>query len=414
MKKRFLILFVSVLLFSFAIFANTSGRNFYLNLVKEGKKLYFDGKYRESLDNFRISEFGLYEEKVPLKEVYLYYALANYKIGRGDQVFDIIGKLKNTTGKSELEDIKIPEKIKDDVEKMFAAVDKNYKKKSAIKNNLSKVSKKAAGKSDKEEKFKEEFIRIRGLLSKNNLKGTKKGIRGLKKIKKNDIRIKFLNGILLFRNMEYKKSITELSKVNKLGAFGLRDETCYYLSLSHYFEKNYGQAIAYYQKIEKHDFKEKLKDIIDKVWKERDSRLKENRRKLFNSRLFREFSERFKGDTYIAFDLLKEVIREDRIKVENVLDLVNYSLKDPDVYDIKFILLASKLFVLKNSPGEAISVLKRSKFFKVETGANIDIFYDLGILYYKQKNYERSRKMMLKVNKIRKNYKETANYLTNR
>ncbi|MEN8155182.1 MAG: hypothetical protein ABFR75_14285 [Acidobacteriota bacterium] len=425
MKKQHLTLLVTVLitvlLLTTSIFSQSSDRNFYLNLLKEGKNLYLTGDYRGSLENFRISEFGLYEEKERLQEVYLYYALANYKLNRGNDAFTLVEKLKSISGTKNLEDISIPAELQGDINILFSSIDKNYNKRSLYKNKSSKISHREIKPSLKnkkkllgQENFKDEFVKVRKLLHSNNLKGAKKGIKNLKKLKKNDIRITFLNGILLFRDKKYKRSISELTKVSKLKAFGLSDEAGYYLSLSHYFEKNYGQAIAYYQKIEKKDFKEKLETIITKVKKEREARINNIIKSNINKKIFNEFADNFRGDIYIALDILKKMINGERIIVKNITNLVTYSLKNPNIYEIKFILLSSEFFTKKNDLNNSISILKRSKFFRSEIKDNIDIFYDLGILYYKQKEYRKSFEMMTKVNKLHKNYKNVKFYLTNK
>ncbi len=78
-KKILLLLVLIICIYSLSLAADP----FYTNLLNEGKALYQAGKYDEALEDFKIAEFGLVDEKEIVPELYFYYALTQYKKGAG-------------------------------------------------------------------------------------------------------------------------------------------------------------------------------------------------------------------------------------------------------------------------------------------------------------------------------------------
>ncbi len=89
-KKILFLFFLIICLYSISPAADP----FYTNLLNEGKALYLAGKYDEALEDFKIAEFGLVDEKEIVPELYFYYALTQYKKGA-------FGGEQGTAGKDE-------------------------------------------------------------------------------------------------------------------------------------------------------------------------------------------------------------------------------------------------------------------------------------------------------------------------
>lgn len=416
-KRNYFILLLSVLtLFSASIKIEASEGDFYTRLFSNGKKMYLEGEFKEAAKDLRIAQFGLQEKPEILKELYLYYALSNYKLKRGDKVVKISKKLLDLYNVPKAEMIKKPEIIKNDLDLMFSAVFKNYqvpekKIKPKVKIRKTKAEKKRFHKANIEKKFNKKFSEVKSNLDSNLLKETLKGIKDLEKIKRRDARTGFLKGILAFRKRNYKQAIIKLTEVYNTGIPDLKDETSYFLSLSHYFYKNYGQSIAFYQKIIRRELKKKLTDIINKVRNIRENIVLKNANELFNKKDFRNVNERFKGDIFIPRDILQKVISSEKIGLKQIKSMVNYCLKHNQIYERGFILLASGYFSDKNDLKYAIRILKNSKFFLPETPENIEVLYRAGLYYFRIKSFGKAKKMFKKVLKLIPSYKKTYFYL---
>ncbi len=385
--------------------------NFYKNLAEDGKRLYLSGKYEEAIENFRIAEFGLTENKEVISKMYLYFALAHFKLSNGDDVFKIIDKLKRISGITNLEKIKIPDEIKADADTMFSVIDKSYKKKLIESQPEESTSRKSVS-PDTEEKFEYIFNELKNLLKKNELQEVKTGLKKLKKINKNDIRAKFISGVLFFRENKYKKAINELIPVSRLGSGNLKGESSYYLALSNYFEKNYGQFLASHQKINKNEINGKLSDIKSKVLKIRKKGINSIKDNFFNKKQFLKFAKSFNGDISLASSIFKEVLKKIQLRTRDVYFWTDAVLKYSGTYNTDFIFKVSDYFIDKEQDEYSVDIIKRSKFFKNKDKTNIEIYYKLGLIYNNMGNHKAAKKMMLKVYNINKGYKRVNYYLT--
>ncbi len=184
MKNKIIIALLIVLVPSIIICSN-----FYTNLAEEGKKLYLSGKYEEAIENFRIAEFGLMENKTVLKDLYLYYALAHFKLSNGDEVMKLANKLKGLTGVTTFHGMKIPDEIAGDLDSLFLIIDKSYKTESNDKTGK-KENRRAKPGIKKSEEYNIVYNSIRESFKGNDLPAVKSGLKKLNKLGKNDIQDK--------------------------------------------------------------------------------------------------------------------------------------------------------------------------------------------------------------------------------
>ncbi len=406
MKNKIIIALLIVLLPSILICSN-----FYKNLAEEGKKLYLAGKYEEAVENFRIAEFGLMENKEILTDMYLYYSLAHFKLKHGDDVIKLADKLKELAGILSFEELKFPSDIKSDLDAMFSVIDKSYKKKINKEIDLKNKEKKKAVKV-KSEEFNDVYGEVRKSLKVNDLPAVKAGLKKLKKLGKRDLRSRHVSGILYFLENKYQKAMNELLLVNKAGSDDLKDESSYYLALSNYFLKNYGQFLAYSQKVKDGETIGKLNEIRKKVLEIRESGIKNIREQFFNKKSFNKFISGFNGDITLASDILKEVKNIVPLRGKDIYYMANETLKFPGIYNKNFILSLITIFSEREEEQFAESIVKRSEFFKVYTKESIEIIYNLGLIYYKMGDIKGMKKMMLRVKSLDPGYKKVDFYLT--
>ena len=406
MKNKIIIALLIVLLPSILICSN-----FYTNLYKEGKKLYLSGKYEEAVENFRIAEFGLMENRQILKDMYLYYALAQFQLKQGDQVIEITDKLKELTGILSFEDLKIPDEISKDLDIMFSVIDKSYKKQPKADNGTKKNGKrkKVIVKSDEYNKV---YHDVRIALKDNDLPAVKSKLKKLKKLGKRELRTRHISGIVYFRENNFRKSIKELALVSKVGPEEMKQEAVYYLALANYFEKNYGQFLAFSQKVKAKESIGKLNDIRGKVINIRVQGIKNVKETFFNKKSFLHFISEFNGDINLASDVLKEVKTIMPLRGKDIYYMAGEVVKYSGIYDKNFVLSLIDFFSEREEERFAENIVKGSKFFNMNNKYSIDILYELGLLYDKIENYKKMKKMMLRIKSIDPEYKKVDYYLT--
>jgi len=403
MKNKIVVVLFVVLLSS-VLFCS----GFYKNLAEDGKSLYLSGKYIEAVENFKIAEFGLSEKEDVLKEIYLYYSLAHFKLKNGDEVIEITDKLKALSGFTNFMDLKKPDEIRDDLDDMFSVIDSTYVKKiDKVNNQGENVS------GDKEKELKSLFEKLRSLLKKNDLNSAESGLKKLRKLGGDDLRVKCIAGIIHFRNNNYKKAMSALLPVSKFGSDRLVGESSYYLALLNYFKKNYGQFLAFHKKVTERSSKDKLIDFKNKVDKIKNSGIMSIKENFFNKKGLKNFIRSFDGDISLASDIFYGVSTLLPVRIRDIYFMSSFIIKYPNVYDSEFILKTSEMLVKEGMEEYAIDILKRSKFFKDKHEENIEVLYNLGMIYSKIGDKKRLKKMMLRVYNINKNYKRVNYYLTN-
>ncbi len=401
--KKIIIINLFVLLFNSVLICS----DFYKNLEKEGKEFYMLGKYSEAVENFRIAEFGLHDETDILKEIYLYSSLAYFKLKDGDKVIEITDKLKKLTGILSFRELKKPDEIRDDLDSMFSVIERSYAK---------KVN---AGKSGKhipvvkDNKIERLYKRLRGLLKRNDLNSAIEGIKNLRKLGKNDLRVKYISGVIHFRKNHYKKAMSDLLPVTISDSEELVSESSYYLALLNYFKKDYGRFLYYCKKVKKKDANGKLAEIKKKVERIRYNGVLKIKNSFFSKKDFKSFINGFDGDILLASDILDEVLTLLPVRIRDIYFMSDFIVRYPNVYNKSFILKVADLLIGKGMSEYAINIIKKSKFFKDKSLSDVEVFYKLGLIYLKVGDKKRAKKIMLKVYNINKNYKKVNHYLTN-
>lgn len=241
-------------------FLYPKAESFYIKTLQDGKTYYNEGKYEQAIDYFKIAEFGLLEEKDYLAELYLYYALSCFKLGKVNESHKILNTLKTEFNIREPGNIPSPPGTENDVKLMLST--------------LKHVDNKSIETGDKNKNlllvknFEEGFQKALNRLKNNDLPGADQEIKRLKSIDKKDVRIQYLKGIAAFKKKKYGKCIGNLKRITELIDPVYRDEVFYYLSLSYYFEKKTQQADFYFQQVTEKKLREELGNILV----EKDSR----------------------------------------------------------------------------------------------------------------------------------------------
>jgi tetratricopeptide (TPR) repeat protein len=211
-KKIMLLLLLMLCLYSFVFSADP----FYINLLNEGKALYLAGKYDEAMENFKIAEFGLLDEKEFLPELFFYYALANYKKGMLEESRLLMDKMKIALGVTAIDALPRPKEIEHDVYVMTRA-----------QQFLDEGSGKGFSLA-----FFNLFYQTWDLIKAKKLPEAEAGLERLEKLADNDIKLPFLQGFLAFQQQDYKKCIKRLEKtVERLGE-EFREDASFYLAFS--------------------------------------------------------------------------------------------------------------------------------------------------------------------------------------
>ena len=254
MDKRRLIVFLCVSLMGAGwFFLYPQAESFYLKTLQEGITYYQQGRYQQAVNQFKIAEFGLLEEKEYLDELYQYYALSYFKLGKVNESREILKTLQAELKVKEPDNIAAPPQIENDWQLMLVTL-KNYDNRS--KEKEPKNINFALAKS-----FEEGFQKARQCLKNNDLPGLDKEIKALMRIDKKAVRIPYLRGIAAYMKKDYRECIGYLEKITDVIDPVYKDDVFYYLSLSYYFEKRSQQADSYYQMIGNKALREKIDNI---------------------------------------------------------------------------------------------------------------------------------------------------------
>jgi lipopolysaccharide biosynthesis regulator YciM len=252
-KRRPIVLLCVSLMAAGLFFLYPQAESFYLKTLQEGMTYYNQGRYQQAINQFEIAEFGLLEEKEYLAELYQYYALSYFKLGRIDESREILKTLKTELKVKELDNITAPPQIENDWKLMLVTF-KNYDNRSREKagKNIIPILVKS---------FEEGFEKALHHLKNNDLPGLDQEIKGLRRIDKKDVRISYLQGIAAFKKKKYRKCIGYLQEITALLDPVYKDEVFYYLSLSYYFLNKKQEALLYSQRV----YDKNLREELDKV-----------------------------------------------------------------------------------------------------------------------------------------------------
>ena len=213
---------------------------FYINIFNQGKFQFKQGQFREAVKSFTIAEFGMLSDTKLVTGLHFYLALAQYRLKQINTFKEIIKKIELANSWTDTNQMIMPPEIADELKVILIAYSERGKVgKSTLSN--SKTRKQT-------ENFNLLFARGLQEINQNNLVSLKRTIKNLKKINKKDPRLVFLQGVLACKQKKYSKSIKGLLKIVNTITPSLKNELFYYLSLSYYYEQNFGQALAFITK----------------------------------------------------------------------------------------------------------------------------------------------------------------------
>ena len=187
---------------------------FYSNLLNEGKSLYAAGKYDEAIENFKIAEFGLVDEKEMVLELYFYYALTQYKKGAVGESQALLEKMKTALGGAEIDKVARPKEIERELFVMVRALD--YLKQPGAKPGFLP--------------FFNLFYETWDLLKAKQLPAAEAKLKILGKMSGDAARLSFLEGYLAFQKGDHKKCVNRLEKVVAALGEELGEEARFYLA----------------------------------------------------------------------------------------------------------------------------------------------------------------------------------------
>jgi tetratricopeptide (TPR) repeat protein len=401
MKIKLCVLLLGMLMTNFLI---AEVDPFYIQMMEKGKAMYFQNQFEQALENFRISKFGLFPDRAFLKEIYVFEALSYFKLNQAKEVQQVLDEIRAEFGSDAITELEVQERLESDMERLLSVFNPAAKTQPdgripVVKKNISLMR-----------GFETIFQNARDYIEINQYAKAEIEIKKLKRMNKKDIRIDYLQARLCFEQKKYSHCIQKLRKVYMAKSPELQDEVLYYLVISYYFTKNYGQAMAFFQKIENPSDQKKLETIIRKVRSERQ-RLIGELASQFTKKGFGELVNQFEGDSFIGRDLLGEALKRNPAKNPVIGEIIKICHKNPQTCEINFYLQAAGYYEKIKKIKLAIAILKKSRYYSSRNQENIDLFYKLGVLYFKMKNWQKSLVEMVKVNRIRQGYKDCDYYI---
>jgi tetratricopeptide (TPR) repeat protein len=377
---------------------------FYSRMMEKGKALYFQNQFEQALENFRIAKFGLLPDRELLKEIYVFEALSHFKLNQAKEVQQVLDEIRAEFGSKAITELEVSERLRSDMDRLLSVFKPATKiqpdgRTPAVKKNISLMK-----------GFEVVFQNARDYIEANQFAKAEIEIKKLKRLNKKDIRIDYLQARLCFEQKKYLHCIEKLRKVYMAKSPELQDEVLYYLVISYYFVRNYGQTLAFFQKIENTSDQKKLETIIRKVRSERQRLIGELATR-FSKKGFRELVKQFEGDSFIGRDLLSEALKRNPPKNPVIGEIIKVCYKNSKICEIDFYLQASGYYEKIKKINLAIAILKKSRYYSSRKQEHIDVFYNLGVLYFRMKNWKKSLVEMLKVNVIRQGYKDCDYYI---
>ncbi len=412
MKQTNVILFIILLVWGVT---NAQVDPFYLQALEAGKKLVLQAEYEEAIERFDIAAFGLMEEGDVLSELYLYTVFSYYKLEQFDDVRETMKKLKALAGDVDSRLLPTDSAIAEDMRTML--VELNYiKKNSAAPKKKTPSTPRVEPKPKPKPKTKTETEQLDGFddvlrLIKN--KQLKEGARLLKKLKRKhrkDPRIFLLEGQLSFYGDDYEACIERLLSIYSKMNGPDRDEASYYLVLSYYFEKNYGQALAFYQKIDNPQTKRQLKHIYEKIVSGRQAdidRLAAN----FSIGELDKLVSMFAGDQFLCESIFRRVLDVKKGNDALIESVIYGCLRFPQAINGDFIVLAATYLNGLPKKQNAIKLLKKYLGNRSLDEADIDVYYSLGKFLFENSNPRAALQEFSIVDKLQSGYKDSKKYM---
>lgn len=213
---------------------------FYVKVFDKGKTYFAAGNFHEAEMNFRIAEFGLLDEREMLKEVYPYYSLALFQLGRLEEAREIIKRFENGLIVKDLNTITTSPAIKVPFKAMLAALQQI--KKTGNGNSRGKIY-----------SFELLYLQVLQQLENDELKTVSNSIVKLENIDKTNPRLYYLRGILKFKQKNYKACVKALRAFEKVKSTSfeasLPGNLYYHLCLSYHYLNNTKKTAHYYNKV---------------------------------------------------------------------------------------------------------------------------------------------------------------------
>jgi tetratricopeptide (TPR) repeat protein len=222
---------------------------FNTNLLNEGKALYQAGKYDEALENFKIAEFGLVDEKELVPELYFYYALTQYKKGALGESTVLLEKMRTALGGAGIDKLAKPREIERDLTFMIRALD--YLGQPGVKPGSLP--------------FFNLFYETWDLFKAKKLPEAEASLKRLDKMGGDGARIYFLEGFLAFQKGDFKKCIKQLEKIDAPLPAEFSEDVSFYLAYSYLKRDDPVNGEKYAQKIKNPDYVHRLMDLMDEI-----------------------------------------------------------------------------------------------------------------------------------------------------
>lgn len=244
MPKKIFFLLLPMLCFNSIAFPADP---FYINLLNQGKQLYFNGKYDQALENFKIAEFGLLDEKEIVPELYFFYALTQYKKGAAGESKALLEKMKTAAGGDDIDKLPKPKEIERDLFIMIRAL--NYLEQPGAKPGFLP--------------FFNLFYETWELIKTKTLPAVEANLKRLDKMGGDESRLYFLEGFLAFQKGDYKKCIKQLEKLGAPLPDEFNEDVSFYLAYSYLKRADQVKGEKYAQKIKNPDYVHQLMALID-------------------------------------------------------------------------------------------------------------------------------------------------------
>jgi tetratricopeptide (TPR) repeat protein len=405
MKQKYALVIIFLVLWGVA---NAQVDPFYLQAFEAGKKLVQQKLYEQAVARFKISEFGLLEETAVLKELYLYSAYSYYKLDQLEDVRETMKKYKANVGSIDLDFPDMEPSLAREITSMLTEL--NYIGRSKQVAQLkSKSSSRQTSQSPRIKKT-EGFASVREMIKGKQLEEAARHLKKLKRTHRKAPEIALLEGLFSFYSENYGECIERL--VNIYGSLKGqdRDEASYYLVLSYYFKKNFGQSLAYYQKIYDRQTRKQLDNIYNKILNGRQgniNRLAEN----FSIGELEKLVRRYAGDQFLCEAIFKRVLAIKRRDDPTIEPVIYGCMRYSGAINGDFIVLAADYLKSIDKSRNAVKLMRRFLSDRPLDEADIDVYYTLGKLLLEASNSRAALKEFSIVDKLRPGYRESRKYI---
>jgi tetratricopeptide (TPR) repeat protein len=244
-KKILLLLILIICLYTLSYAADP----FYTNLLNEGKQFFLAGKYDEALEDFKIAEFGLIDEKEFVPELYFYYALTQYKKGDVGESQALLDKMKLALGGADLEKVAMPKAIEPELSIMVRALD--YLKQPGAKPGSLP--------------FFNLFYETWDLLKEKKLPEAEAKLKVMDKMAGDANRLRFLEGLLAFQKADYKRCLKNLEKIDGPLPTEFGEDASFCLAYSYLKRGDLKAGEKWTQRIKDPDHIHRLMDLMEEI-----------------------------------------------------------------------------------------------------------------------------------------------------